>query len=234
MILSTDFWWLSPEEIKQYCYIDLFYQEPYSDEPNSDNDPSKPVKLIGSRPRLEDIQKRTVNFRNINVFRSYALYDSAIDGEEIVGPLVLDIDRSIEQESGYPPDLDKALKDTQLLIQEYCSNFKEDEYRIFFTGHKGFNIEIHPRVFGELSKVHRRRVFGQELREINNHYGRSFVDPQHEHVRLHRSINNWIDYSGVWNYAMKIQMTKRQLATGNVEDILNKAKKLALTDNQRS
>ena len=140
--LGTDFWWLSPEEASQYRFIDLFHQEPYSDEPETDREPrSCPLLRSEIMHRLDDISEWRLKFRNTNIFRSYALYKSDTTGEETIGPFLLDIDRTIKQDSGYPPDLEKALQDTQLLIQDYCSNFREDDYRIFFTGHKGFNIE---------------------------------------------------------------------------------------------
>ena len=59
----------------------------------------------------------------------------------VVDPMLLDIDRTIEQDRGHIPDFNRALKDNRMLVKEYCSNLKVKNYRIFFTEHKGFHIE---------------------------------------------------------------------------------------------
>ena len=65
---STDFWWLSPEEVEQYRYIDLFHQEPYSDEPNTDRAPlSCPMLQSDKRHPLKSVSQWKVEFRNMNV-----------------------------------------------------------------------------------------------------------------------------------------------------------------------
>ena len=122
-MISTDFWWLSPGETRQYGYIDLFHQAPYSDEPNTDREPlACPMLQSERRYPLELISQWKVKFSNINVFRSLALYSSETNGEEIIGPFLLDIDRIIEKDGGYLADLDRALKDVRLLVKAYCSS----------------------------------------------------------------------------------------------------------------
>lgn len=148
-MISTDFWWISSEELSEYKYIDLFHQEPYSDEPDTDRDPlSCPMLQSDQRHPLEYVSLWKAKFRNINVFRSCALYSSDIEGKEITGPLILDIDRTNTRNGGYLPDFDKALEDTHLLVKEFSSTLGEKSYRIFFTGHKGFHIEVHPKAIG--------------------------------------------------------------------------------------
>lgn len=227
--LSTDFWWLLPEEASQYRYIDLFHQEPYSDEPETDKEPlSCPILPSEIRHRLEDIGEWRVKFRNTNIFRSYALYNSDTTGEGIIGPLLLDIDRTIEQDGGYLLDLDSALKDTRLLVKEYCLNLKGEDYRIFFTGHKGFHIEIHPRAISMPPKLDRWQHFEHQRKKINSLFGDAFVDKLHSHVRLHSSINSWIGYSGHQVYFMNFEMSVDELFTHGIKDISIKAQKLAL------
>jgi len=225
--LTTDFWWLAPEEAKRYSYVDLFLGEPYSDDPNTDKDPLPPRKWNGPRPRLEDVRKWMLDFGNKNIFRSWALYDCSNNGEEIIGPFLLDIDRINEQDLGYPPDLDTALKDTRLLIQEYCSNLRDGDYRVFFTGHKGFHIEIRPRAIGVQMHMDRRRYFKKRRKEINNHFGKGFVDPLHEHIRLHNSINVWIDCSGQWVCRMMLELTPKELGSLSIDEICSHSERLA-------
>jgi hypothetical protein len=227
-MLSTDFWWLSPEEVRQYRYIDLFHQEPYSDEPNTDKNPlSCPMLQSGKRYPLESVNQWKAKFGNMNVFRSYALYSLDIEGKEIIGPLLLDIDRTIGQGEGYPPDFGKALKDTRLLVKEYCSNLKDKDYRIFFTGHKGFHIEIQPKAVGISSYLDRWQHFENIRRDINKRFGNAFIDKFHSHIRLHNSVNGWIDYSGERVDSMNFKVSIEELFSLSAEDIFVKAKNLA-------
>lgn len=227
-MLSTDFWWLLPEEVRQYRFIELFHQEPYSDEPNTDNDPlSCPMLQSDKRHPLESVNQWKAKFGNINVFRSYALYSSDIEGEEIIGPLLLDIDRTIEQGGGYLPNFDKALKDTRLLVTEYCSNLKDKDYRIFFTGHKGFHIEIQPKAVGISPCLDRCQHFKNIRKDINRRFGNSFIDKFHPHIRLHNSVNSWIDYSGEKVDSVNFEISIDELFSLSAEDIFVKAKNLA-------
>lgn len=223
--LSTDFWWLSPEEARQYRYVDLSHQEPYSDEPNTDKDPLPLKKWNGPRLRLEDIHKQTSNFRNKNVFRSWAIYDCASNGGEIIGPFLLDIDRTVKD--SYLPDLARALDDTQLLVRDYCSSFEVEDYRIFFTGHKGFHIEIRPVAIGVQTHMNRREYFEKRRKEVNIRFGNGFVDPFHEHIRLHNSINVWIDCSGKLVCRMKLEITPRELDSLSIDEICAQSRRLA-------
>ncbi|MFX0203248.1 MAG: hypothetical protein ACFFCW_44660, partial [Candidatus Hodarchaeota archaeon] len=181
-MLSSDFWWLSPEEVGQYRYIDLLHQEPYSDEPNTDKSPLS-CRMLQSDKRhsLESVNQWKARFGNMNVFRSYALYSSDIEGKQIIVPLLLDIDRTIEQSGGYLPDLDKALEDTRRLVKEYCSNLEHKDYRILFTGHKGFHIEIRPEAVGILPCLDRWQHFENIRKNINKRFGNSFIDKFHPH-----------------------------------------------------
>lgn len=227
-MISTDFWWLSPEEVRQYRYIDLFHQELYSDEPNTDRDPlSCPMLQSDKRYPLESVSQWKAKFRNMNVFRSYALYSSDIEGKEIIGPLLLDIDRTIGQNGGYLPDFDRALKDTRLLVKEYCSNLKGKNYRIFFTGHKGFHIEVQPKATGISPYVDRWQHFENIRKDINKRFGNAFIDKFHPHVRLHNSVNSWIDYSGERVDSMNFEVSIDELFSLSAEDIFVKARKLA-------
>lgn len=228
-MLSTDFWWLSPEQARQYGYIDLFRQDPYSDEPNTNKEPlSCPILQGDRRYPLEFVSQWKVKFRNINVFRSFALYSSDTNGEEIIGPFLLDIDRTLEKDGGYVADLGKALKDTRLLVEAYCSNLKDEDYRIFFTGHKGFHIEICPRAINIPPNVDQWQHFENRRKDINKLFGNAFVDKFHSHVRLHNSINSWIDYYGQRVYSMNFEVSIDELFSLRAEDISAKAENLAL------
>jgi len=226
-LIGSDFWWLSPQEVILYRFIDLFHQEPYSDEPNTDKDPlSCPMLQSDNRYPLESIDEWKEKFRNTNIFRSYALYDSGIKGNKIIGPLLLDIDRTIERDGGYLPDFDKALKDTCRLVKEYFANLKSRDYRIFFTGHKGFHIEISPSAIGVSSNTNRWHFFEKVRVEINKRFGSAFIDKFHLHVRLHNSINSWIDYYGKRVDYMNYEVSIDELFNLQAADIVKKARNL--------
>jgi len=228
-MLSTDFWWLLPEEARQYGYVDIFHQEPYSDEPNTDRGPlSYPMLRSERRYSLESISQWTVKSRNINVFRSLSLYSADTNGQQILGPFLLDIDRILKQGGAYVADIGRALKDTRLLVKKYCSNLKDEDYRIFFTGHKGFHLEIDPRAINIPPNVDRQQHFENRLKDINKRFGDAFVDKLHHHVRLHNSINRWIDYSGRTVSTMNFELSIRELFSLNEKDIFTKAENLAL------
>lgn len=135
---GTDFWWLSPDEKRTYCYVELVHHEPLKD----DDSPSSAF----SNPRVYSTayidQWRNWNeIHNTNVYRSLKMWSDVSKQKELRGPFILDIDN----EHG---DLDDALRvarKTVRYIKLHC-NIAAEDMRIFFTGHKGFNIEIRPRV----------------------------------------------------------------------------------------
>ncbi len=227
-IIGSDFWWLSPQEAKRYGHVELFHQEPYSDEPNTDESPlSRPLLPADRRYPLEFVSQWKAKFRNINVFRSLGLYTSDTGSSKIIGPFLLDIDRVLEKCGGYVPDLSKALEDTRRLVEIYCSNLKDKDYCIFFTGHKGFHIEVTPRVIGMPTGVDQWQQFKKMRDDINTQLGDSFVDVLHPHVRLHNSINSWKDYSGQLVNAMNFEVSANELFNLSGEEFLKKAESLS-------
>lgn len=128
---------------------------------------------------------------------------------------------------GFRPDLNKALEDTRLLVKEYCSDLKDRDYRIFFTGHKGFHIEIQPRAIGMPPHIDRWRHFENRRNDINKRFGNGFIDKFHSHIRLHNSINSWIDYPGRRIHSMNFEVSINELFSLSAEDISAKALNLA-------
>ncbi len=157
---QSEFWWLTPKQALKYKYIYVCYQDPYSDEPNSERDPYSAPRFfstdeIGNLSRLkkyyplEYINDWRTKCGNINVFRSFGLSSSEHGNDKLFGPFIIDIDREDgDFGKGYIQNLGKALKDARWLADEYLHQFKENDFRIFFTGHKGFNVEILPSALG--------------------------------------------------------------------------------------
>ena len=133
----------------------------------------------------------------------------------------------IMRPDGYLPDFDSALKDTRLLVKEYCSNLKNKDYRIFFTGHKGFHIEVQPEAIRMSPNVGRWQHFENIRKDINRLFGNTFIDKLHPHVGLHNSINSWIDYYGKRVDSMNFEVSINELFNLSAEDICIKARNLA-------
>ena len=236
---ESDFWWLTPNEKTKYKYVLLMHLEPYSDEPNSDREPlsvrkfhsldaSGSLSEIEKHYPLEFISQWRKKCANVNIFRSLSLFSTEEDEEALLCPFVIDIDRQDESDKGYVPNIDKALEDTRRLVKEYLGKLKEDEFRIFFTGHKGFNIEVRPQALGIISVPNRWRQFRDRRADINRTFGDNFIDTIKDHVRLHDSINRWIANDGKEVNRMKFELSLRELNSLGVEEILRKSKRLAL------
>jgi hypothetical protein len=235
---QSDFWWLTSEEAMKYKYIYVCYQEPHSDEPHSDKDPksanryfsldvNNSLSSVTKRYPLEFIYfwKNTNN--NINVFRSPGLFSDEQNGEGLLGPFLIDIDRQDKTDKGFVQDLNKALKDTLHVIKTCLSSIKENDYRIFFTGHKGFNIEINPHALGIISSENQIRQFRDIRKDINNNLGENYIDNIHDMIRLHSSINRWVANNGKVMNRMKLELSIHELNTMTIEKICEKSEKLA-------
>jgi hypothetical protein len=237
---GTDFWWLTTEEVQKYQYVCVGHHQLYSDEPNSNNTPtsvpwfhsfdeSGNLSKVMRRYPLKFVEQWRDKCANTNVFRSLSLFTTEQDREELLGPFVIDIDRENDETNrGYVQDLNKALEDTRKLVKEYLCKFNEDDFRIFFTGHKGFNIEVCPQALGIVSLDNRRRQFREKRAEINRTFGDNFADTIKECVRLHDSINSWIANDGNEVRRMKFQLSPYELNNLDVKEICRRSEKRAL------
>ena len=233
---QSEFWWLTGEEALKYKYIYVCSQkEPYSDEPKSKKTPALVPRFFSMDNRgnvssqieyypLDIMEIWREKFSNINVFRSFGLSSSKCGGEKICGPLIIDIDRENGGfTEGYEQDLTQALKDTRRLVNEYLYQFKEKDVRIFFTGHKGFHVEILPSA---LCLVELERTKGQYEHIIDNLNGIfspkkeiRFIDKVHDEIRLHNSINRWIDKDGKTINRMKFELSIKELNNSSIDEI---------------
>jgi hypothetical protein len=127
-----DFWWLTPTERQEYIYVELVHHRPLREEDNSAHSSfSSPCFA-----RIVDIEQWRNNNHNTNVYRSLQVWRDASKTKELSGPLILDIDNDDN-------DLGDALVVTREVVDVVRSyHIKESAMRVFFTGHKGFNIEL--------------------------------------------------------------------------------------------
>lgn len=234
----SDFWWLTLDETTKYRYVQLMHKELYSDrfdqtqplEANTYNsldtngNLSKAVKCYP----IEFIEKWKSKCANTNVFRSLSLFSAEHNGDELLGPFLMDIDRQHKSGKGYVMNLNEALEDTRRLTKEYLYKLKDSDFRIFFSGHKGFNIEVRPEALGIVSLNNRRKQFRDIRKDINNIFGAYFIDTIKEHIRLHDSINSWTAIDGNKMNRTRFELSLYELNNLDVDEICRRSERLAL------
>jgi hypothetical protein len=238
--LVNDFWWLDENLLSKFSYLELGHCESSG--------------LIGQiqKSHVADIDVYRSKFDNINVHRSLKLSDKLNDGQEILGPFIIDIDNENNLEAAY-------------LITKQISAFLTSisvtpaDFRIFFSGHKGFNVEIKPEAVQLSGSIPEQIISSSKkleesinyLREINNVptyltlpngtktknitntvdtsdtiidkiYGdKSSYKLKHPFLRLHDSINAWIDNRNNLISRKKIVLTYQELCNKSITDILS-------------
>ncbi len=180
------------------------------------------------------------HWQNTNVCRSLLLLNEEKDG--VVGPFLLDIDSSAydEQAMAYTEDLDKAHTVARMAALLLNDRWKvaETDIRVFFSGRKGFNLEVRPGALGIAGDLHTQLLACErvqaKLRDalkaegIGNLVDRVFgsplfwLPPRHPFIRLHESINAWKS-QGSDHRRRRIELTLDNLITLSWEDIVGRA-----------
>ena len=229
----TDFWWLTPEEQKEYMYVELAHHQPLSEE---DDAPTlNPFLTL-----ISDINSWRHSYCNINVYRSLSVWSDRVKTRKLSGPFIVDINNEYE-------DLQDALQVTRRAVEIVCSyNVKENDIRVFFTGRKGFNIEILPsplKIVGTTKQQDqaedKRKEIIQELRKGKNlssssengriHLGSNsvssngtLIDTIHDYNRLHNSFNSWIQ-DRITKTRRKTELNIAELKSLPLEQIIAKS-----------
>jgi len=223
---SSDFWWLDSSEETKFIYAELGHHKPIRDD-------EQPCSMQWDTEtclinQLNDWRK---SFQNTNVYRKLKIATALVDGEQLMGPFLVDIDNSEE-------DLDDSLvvvRRTFGFLQNCGIN--ANNLRIFFTGRKGFNLEVRPQALGihgsiakqlEDSANYLRQIteglrVGQSWQTINQVsdagtvidqiYGNRYSGYRlkHPYIRLHSSLNKWIMSDGRARIRMKIELSVDEL-----------------------
>lgn len=227
----TDFWWLTPEQANKYVYVELVCHQPLTDEDDAPyNDFNNP-----SFAKIQNIPKWCNTYQNTNIYRSLKIWPDNLKKEVLSGPFVIDIDN----DDNLIDALNVTRKVVGCVFNSY--NLKESDIRLFFTGHKGFNIEVLPSAFELagaqseqdnkaerirkkiISELRRNAESTSELGQCSNIVSEqgTIIDPIHNHVRLHDSINKWIE-NGV-QARKKIELTLGELNNLPIEHIITKS-----------
>ena len=239
---GSDFWWLSPNQRSRYQYTEFGHHRPISD----DEAPCS-VNWDTSICSLDEIQHWLGRFQNTNVYRALKITSASFDEEEIIGPFLVDIDNGDE-------DLEDALVVTRKTFHLLRDEFRVDinSLRIFFTGHKGFNLEIRPQaldirgstcdqirksanILHQITVALRGGKSWQTTNRVSDVgtvvdqiYGDRFCYTlKHPYIRLHGSLNMWISSDGKTRTRMKIELTVDELNKLPATEIASRAEKLA-------
>lgn len=239
---KSDFWWLSSSQRSKYKYTEFGHHRPIQD-----NENPRSVNWDTNTYSVDELECWRDRFQNINIYRALTMATASSGVEEIIGPFLVDIDNGDE-------NLDDALVVTRKTFYLLRDEFRVDidSLKIFFTGHKGFNLEIHPKALGiqgsvkdqirksanvlhQITESLRRGESWQTTNWVSNVgtvvdqiYGdRLCYTLKHPYTRLHGSLNKWISSDGKTNTRMKIELTAEELNKLPASEIASRAEKLA-------
>lgn len=252
--MPSDFWWVSPEEETRYRFLYLGHHHPVSDDENPfavswfhslKEDHFSKSKVRYQSGFLETWRERCTN---TNVYRSLKLFSTMEGSSALMGPFLVDIDNSQWSASGdaLEENLEDALDVTCRTVKLLTSKWQisERDFKVFFSGRKGFNIEIRPWALGitgnfinqlrlsfekqnEIMKILTTKQFNNTVglrgTVIDPIYGTRLSGPELKHpfVRLHDSINLWRTNIGEVG-RRRICIAPDVLYSININEILNK------------
>lgn len=236
-ISGSDFWWLTSDKVK-FRYVRLGHHEPIRD-----NDQRSSIKWYRETCLVSNISQWRDRFQNANIYRSLKVLSTKSGEQEILGPFIIDIDSECEN---LQDAFDITRKVVSYLVQD--RNLKNDDIRIFFSGRKGFNIEVSPAALGiqgsiqdqikqssskldEIIGYLRGSNIWQTANQVSNKqtiidriYGDRFrYELKHPCLRLHGSLNKWIASNGT-RCQRKIQLNIHHLNRMNIKDIWARSK----------
>lgn len=264
---ASDFWWLSQKEATQAWFVGVGHHAPWNavwngvddpaptgsasidqDQPvlngwahsvNWQNEDSKQFK----RYPLSFISDWRSRWDNRNVYRTMRLWRQSGNAEAIAGPFLVDIDNENE-------DLDDTLEIARQAFAWMAGTWKltpDQDVRIFFSGRKGFNIEVVPASLGITGNIEQQISASAEYRDtiIRELKGRNGLHSDngntvsahgtvidrvyslgfgltHPYTRLHDSFNCWLS-DDVQNCRRRIRIPCTELGKLTIESILQLA-----------
>ncbi|MBI2980163.1 MAG: hypothetical protein HYY41_04980 [Chloroflexi bacterium] len=208
---------------------------------------SNKVKCVGYSINSLNEWRKACN--NTNVYRTLKVFNRNTGEASFLGPFLIDIDNGAED-----------LSDTQSITRQVVDylttqlNLSLDDLHIFFSGHKGFNIEIRPETMGisgliadqirfsskRLDKIiavlRNRNSIQDPTRNVVSSQG-TVIDPiygdrygyqlKHPYIRLHNSINKWIRDDNKVAARRRIEIKYEQLWKKSTAEIYLESEKLA-------
>ena len=257
--LISDFWWLPKNVYIENLLIGVGHHKEIAN--NEDVPPleswyrsfDQEGKLSNDTRHypISSINKWRSACKNTNVYRTLKVFDQSTREAVLLGPFLVDIDNSGE-------NLDDAQAVTKQLAVYMIKQLKlfSDNLHIFFSGHKGFNMEVCPEALeiggsvpdqirlssSKLDEIitflrsenniqdSTKNVVSSQGTVIDRIYGDRFngYKLKHPYIRLHDSINKWIRDGGNKIARRKMERTLEQLWDMSAALISVESEKLAL------
>jgi len=254
--MTSDFWWLTGDQLVENWSAGVGHHEPLPDEFNEfayrpsqeepifphwwhstaeDGEPSNAFK----RYPLHFLETWRSRWNNRNVYRTLLLFPDLPEGQRALGPFLVDID-SQDWTNGWTEHLDEArdiaVRAADILMSKW--NLREgSDFRVFFSGRKGFNIETRPSAAGIRGNLQQQIVasakrLGEligdlQLQEpaspsIDRIYGDRFgYRLKHPYIRLHNSWNKWA--SNGTSERVRLELSVEQLKAEAISSICSRA-----------
>jgi len=251
----SDFWWLSGHETGRDLFVGVEHHHPPTDD--EDYYSMQRFHSVGAGHKLSRARKHyRLDFlnqwrslcNNTNVYRTLELFASDKGQSEVLGPFLVDIDNS-NWKDGYEENLGDALAVTCTVVEFLSKHWKlsERDLRVFFSGRKGFHIEVRPEALSMAGSVaDQLKLSAEKRQEIIEHFGTrnnivssggTLIDPvygdrfdkyklKHPYIRLHGSWNKWVGNDGIERARRKIELSLDKLSDSRAEEICAQAEKL--------
>ncbi len=247
--LASDFWWLPENVVINELVIGLGNHKMITDDEDMPPLTSCYCSISQEGTLSNDIVYYPVHFleqwrsacKNVNIYRTLKIFGKNTKEAMFLGPFLVDIDNEKE-------DLDAAQVVAKDVLEYLITQLKtsESDLRIFFTGHKGFNIEMRPKALNISGSVPDQiRLSSKKLDSIIDYlskdnnvqdsttnvvdnrgtvidriYGNRFgFGLKHPFVRLHNSINKWITNDNRTIARKKMEITCQQLWKKSASEI---------------
>ena len=251
-----DFWWLSESQAKQGWLVGVGHHAPLTDddEPSLTRPNQQAPAISGWFHSLDDVGKLSHDFKrhspnvlaewrsvcgNTNVYRTLILWPEQSQVEPLQGPFLVDID-SQDWTNGYSENLEDARRVAVLAVELLTSRWPLAEgrdFRVFFSGRKGFNIEVRPDLLGIggsldqqiRASADRLEVLGELATRnsastvIDRIYGNRFeYGLKHPYIRLYNSWNKWSSDCQA-KKRLRLQLSAADLKAQPIESLCSRA-----------
>ena len=147
IIYEEEFWWLSVEQRNQFSFVCPSHQNELPNDRVSE-------LTYGQRIRVSHLSAWCEAHHWVNVHRGLTLYSTQSgQSKTLCGPFLLDFDNSEEDLVSASMCVAESLR---FLIRELKIDPLRD-CRVFFSGRKGFHIELRPMALDPASTTYRRQ-----------------------------------------------------------------------------